>query len=34
MKPIMQTDLSFEIGNCGEACIASILEIELSDKDL
>lgn len=27
----MQTDLSFKSGNCGEACIASILEIELSD---
>ena len=31
MKPIMQTDLTFETGNCGEACVASILEIELSD---
>ncbi len=31
MKPVIQTDLSFETGNCGEACIASILEIELSD---
>ena len=31
MIPIKQTDLTFETGNCGEACIASILEIELSD---
>jgi len=31
MKPIIQTDTSFETGNCGEACLASILEIELSD---
>ena len=31
MKPIMQTDTTFETGNCGEACIASILEIELSE---
>ncbi len=31
MIPIMQTDLTFETGNCGEACIASILELELSD---
>ena len=31
MKPIMQTDTSFDTGNCGEACLASILEIELSD---
>ena len=27
----MQTDTSFDTGNCGEACLASILEIELSD---
>lgn len=31
MIPLMQTDLSFNTGNCGEACIASILEISLSD---
>lgn len=31
MKPIFQTDTSFKTGNCGEACVASILEIELSD---
>ena len=31
MKPIMQTDFTFNTGNCGEACLASILEIELSD---
>ena len=31
MKPIMQTDFTFKTGNCGEACIASILEIALSD---
>jgi len=31
MKPVMQTDLTFETGNCGEACIASILELKLSD---
>ena len=31
MKPVMQTDLSFDTGNCGEACIASILEIGLKD---
>lgn len=29
MKPIMQTDTTFETGNCGEACIASILEIPI-----
>ena len=31
MKPVMQTDFTFENGNCGEACVASILEIKLSD---
>lgn len=31
MKPVFQTDFSFKTGNCGEACVASILEIELSD---
>ena len=31
MKPIMQTDTSFDTGNCGEACLASILEIKLTD---
>lgn len=31
MKPVVQTDLTFKTGNCGEACIASILEIPLSD---
>ena len=31
MKPVMQTDETFETGNCGEACLASILEIKLSD---
>ena len=31
MKPVVQTDTTFESGNCGEACIASILEIELSE---
>lgn len=31
MIPIMQTDFTFETGNCGEACVASILEIEPLD---
>lgn len=31
MKPVFQTDTTFKTGNCGEACVASILEIELSD---
>lgn len=31
MKPITQTDTTFKSGNCGEACIASILEINLED---
>jgi len=31
MIPIMQTDTTFTTGNCGEACVASILEIKLSD---
>ena len=30
MKPVMQTDFTLTTGNCGEACVASILEIELS----
>lgn len=31
MKPVMQTDTTFNMGNCGEACLASILEIDLRD---
>ena len=31
MIPVFQTDLTFETGNCGEACVASILEISLDD---
>ena len=31
MKPVTQTDVTFETGNCGEACVASILEIELAE---
>jgi hypothetical protein len=31
MIPVNQTKFTFEEGNCGEACVASILEIELSE---
>lgn len=29
MKPIMQTDFTFQTGNCMQACVASIFELEL-----
>jgi len=29
MKPIMQTDFTFESGNCMQACVASIFELPL-----
>lgn len=31
MKPVKQTDTSFETGNCLQACVASIFELELDE---
>ncbi len=31
MIPVFQTDMTFNTGNCGEACVASILGVRLED---